>query len=170
MNKIIDRNGRLFGKVSLIDLLVVLVVLILAVALYVKTNHRTITSTSTQNIPITYTVKVTGIRNYLANAIQEGDVVYDLDTEDTGGSLGEITKVERLAAERLVEFEDGVIMEKVPIEDSANLILTIKASGIMDGNKFLINRIYPLGINANRNLCTTYAQFTGVVTDISSSS
>ena len=32
--KIIDRNGRLFGKISVIDLLVVAVVVVLAAALY----------------------------------------------------------------------------------------------------------------------------------------
>lgn len=168
MKKIIDRNGRLFGKVSILDVLVLVVVLALAAALYVKTNHRSITSTATQNTPITFTVKVTGIRNFLANAIQEGDVVYDQDTESTGGALGTIQKVVRSSGERLVEFDDGVIVEKVPIEDSANLILTIQGSGLVDGNRFLLNRIYPIGINANRNLCTTYAQFTGTVIDVTS--
>ena len=47
--KIIDRNGRLFGKISVIDLLVIAVVAVMAVALYVKTNQKEITSTTTQN-------------------------------------------------------------------------------------------------------------------------
>ncbi len=166
MKKIIDREGRLFGKISVIDVVVLLVVVILAGALYVKTNHRSITSMSAQDTPITYTFKVVGARNYVANAIQEGDVVYDQDTENTGGSLGTIVKIERVPAERLVEFQDGVILDNVPIEDSSNLILTIEGSGLVEGNKFLLNRIYPLGINANRNFCTTYAQFTGIVTDV----
>ena len=37
--KVIDNNGRLFGKISLIDVLAVLVVLALGAALYVKSNQ-----------------------------------------------------------------------------------------------------------------------------------
>ena len=36
---IMDRNGRLFGKISIIDVIVVLAVVVLAAALYVKTHQ-----------------------------------------------------------------------------------------------------------------------------------
>ena len=36
--KLMDKNGRLFGKISVIDVVVVLVVLVMAAALYVKNN------------------------------------------------------------------------------------------------------------------------------------
>ena len=68
--KLIDRNGRLFGKVSVIDLIVVAVVLVLAVALNMKNNHLSHTSTSVTNDPITYQVLVSGSRNYVADAIR----------------------------------------------------------------------------------------------------
>ena len=59
MNKIIDQNGRLFGKVSVIDLLVVLVVLVMAFALHIKNNELDASKTSSDaNVTITFTVKV----------------------------------------------------------------------------------------------------------------
>lgn len=36
--KIIDRNGRLFGKISVIDVIVILAVIVMAAAIYVKTH------------------------------------------------------------------------------------------------------------------------------------
>lgn len=42
MQKIIDKNGRLFGLVSIIDVVVLLVVAVMALALYVRGN-RTVT-------------------------------------------------------------------------------------------------------------------------------
>ena len=36
--KILDRDGRLFGKISIIDVIVILVVAVLALAIYVKTQ------------------------------------------------------------------------------------------------------------------------------------
>ena len=92
--KIIDRNGRLFGKISIIDLVVVAVVIVMAFALYVKTNHNEITSTSTPDSTITYQMLVRGVRTYVADAVQVGDHVYDQDRNSGGGSLGVITDID----------------------------------------------------------------------------
>ena len=42
--KIIDGNGRLFGKISVIDVLVILVVAVLAAALYFKSIQNSLLS------------------------------------------------------------------------------------------------------------------------------
>ena len=163
--KIIDSNGRLFGKISIIDLLAVLVVLILVAAQFVKTNHKTITST-TKNDIIIYQVKVTAVKEYIADALHVDDLVFDVDTPDSGGSLGQITDIQVLPSEKVEFFQDGTILENVSVPETVNLIITIKGEGQINGKTYMLNRIYPLGVNANRNLCTKYAQFTGVIYDI----
>ena len=60
--KLIDHNGRLFGKISVIDVLVLAVVVVLAAALYFKSN-QTHTGTSVTNNEITYQVLASGVRN-----------------------------------------------------------------------------------------------------------
>jgi hypothetical protein len=45
--KIIDKNGRLFGLISIIDVIVIAVVAVMGVALYLKTNTMTHTITVT---------------------------------------------------------------------------------------------------------------------------
>lgn len=161
--KLIDRNGRLFGKISIIDVLVVAVVLFLAVALRFKGN-QTHTSTSVTEVPITYQVTASGVRSYVANAIQVGDVLYDLDM-DSSGHLGEITAIEVLPPSKQAEFHDGTV-DFVPAEDSVDLLLSVKAYGLIDNGRYLINRVYDLGLNASRNLYTPYAQFVGAITSI----
>jgi hypothetical protein len=162
--KIIDRNGRLFGKISVIDLLVILVVAVMAVALYVKNNHKEITSTSTPNTTITYQILVRGIRTYVSDAVQVGDNLYEQDYT-TGGSIGKITAIEVLPGDRLAEFDDGTV-ELAPVEDSVNLLITVEGEGIISDGRYLLNRIYDLGVNSSRNYTTRYAQFTGTVSSI----
>ena len=162
--KLIDRNGRLFGKVSVIDLIVVAVVLVLAVALNMKNNHLSHTSTSVTNDPITYQVLVSGSRNYVADAIREGDLMFDQD-RSSGGSLGKILSIEVLPGSKMAELNDGTV-EVIPAEDCVNLLLTVQGEGIVSDGRVLLNRIYDLGVNSARNFYTKYAQFTGTVTDI----
>lgn len=162
--KIIDREGRLFGKISVIDVLVLAVVAVMAVALYVKTNHNDITSTSVSNVPITYQVLARGVRSYVGDAVQVGDFLYEQD-RNTGGSLGEITDIQVLPGGRLAEFNDGTV-DTVPVEDGVDLLLTVRGEGIISEGRYSLNRVYELGVNSSRNFCTKYAQFTGTVTDI----
>ena len=162
--KIIDHNGRLFGKISVIDLLVIAVVIVMAAALYVKNNTLEHTSTSVSNVPITYQVLVSGVRTYVGDAVQVGDQMYDQD-RSSGGALGTIQSVEVLPSGKLAEFKDGTV-DTVPVEDGVNLLLTIQGEGILSSGRYLLNRVYDLGVNSSRNFYTPYVQFTGVVSSI----
>lgn len=161
--KIIDKNGRLFGKISIIDVLVILVVVALAAALRFKSN-QTHTGTSSDNIPITFQVTLNGMRSYVADAIQVGDMLYDLDYS-SGGALGRISGIETLPGARIAEFSDGTKAD-APVEDGVTLVLTVEGRGIISNNRYLINRVYNLGINTTRNYYTPYAQFLATVTSV----
>ena len=86
MKKIIDRNGRLFGFISVIDLLVIVVVAVMGFALYTKNTQMAITSTNTADQTITYQILASGIRTYVAEAVREGDQLFDPD-RSSGGTL-----------------------------------------------------------------------------------
>ena len=161
--KVMDHNGRLFGKISIIDVLVLAVVVVLAAALYFKSN-QTHTGTSVTNSTITYQVLASGVRSFVADAVREGDCLYDQD-RSSGGTLGKITAIEVLPGSRMAELNDGSV-DTVPMEDGVNLLLTIQGSGILSEGRYLLNRVYDLGVNSSRNFYTPYAQFTGVVTSI----
>ena len=125
--KLIDRNGRLFGKISVIDILVVLIVAVMAAALHFK-NSQVITGTKVPDTPITYQVTVQGVRSYVADAIQEHDLLFD-QSHSSDGSLGEIVEIRRGEGHRMVEMIDGTI-GLLPIKDGADLVLTIRGSGL----------------------------------------
>lgn len=161
--KMIDRNGRLFGKISIIDVLAIVVVAVLAVALYTKNNHREITGT-TSDTTITYQVMAYGINDYVADAVQVGDHLYE-ENRSSGGSLGKIIAVESFPGTKLTALNDGTYRD-VPVEQGVNLLITVEGTGIISDGRYLLNRIYDLGVNSSRNYCTPYAQFIGVVYSI----
>lgn len=162
--KMIDQNGRLFGKISIVDVIVILVVAVMAAALYVKTNTLTHTSTSIENETITYQVYCRGVPDYVADSIWVEDLIYDED-RPSSGCLGEITMVEVLPGTEQVTFDDGTV-EVVSAEETVDLCLTIEGEGLVDGKRYALNRIYDLGVNSARNFITAYARFTGTVISI----
>lgn len=82
--KVIDRNGRLFGKISIIDVLVIAVVLVMGAALSFKSN-QTHTGGNVSTAPISYQILVRGTYPFVGDAIQLGDDLFDPD-RNTGGS------------------------------------------------------------------------------------
>lgn len=161
--KLIDKNGRLFGKISVVDLLVVAMVAILAVALQSK-GGQTHTGTGVSQQKITFQIRAQGIRSYVGDAIRVGDLLFEQNA-DSGGALGEITDIQTSPGTKLAELADGTC-ETVRAEDSVDLLLTVEGAGIISEGRYLLNKVYDVGVNSSRNYCTPYAQFAGIVAAI----
>ena len=153
--KIIDRNGRLFGKISVIDVIVILAVIVMAAAIYVKT-HKPQTGSNVATTTIVYQMSVENQPEYMLDAIQVGDQIYDKE-RSTGGSLGTITDI---------QVSDGTY-EIVPAQGRYNLLLTIEGQGLIDENgNCLLNRVYNLGVNSSREFNNKYGLFLGRIVSI----
>lgn len=165
--KMIDREGRLFGKVSVIDLLVVGAVLVMALALYVK-NHQTPTSANSEERPITFQIRITGAETYLADAIRVGDSIYDVGYSSGDGPVGVIKGVEVVNDPGVVMsdcLQDGTLVP-VEVEDTVDLLVTVEGFGVIEDRTYSINRVYNLGLNASRTYRTNRAAFVGPVVSI----
>ena len=165
VKKIIDRNGRLFGFISVIDLLVIVVVAVMGFALYTKNTQMAITSTNTADQTITYQILASGIRTYVAEAVREGDQLFDPD-RSSGGTLGTITDIQLMPGTKLAEFDDGTVAAAT-VEDGVDMLITVEGTGLVsESGRYTLNRVYELGVNSSRTFCTKYAEFIGTVTEI----
>lgn len=161
MKKIVDEQGRLFGKVSVIDVAVVLIVIVMGVALYMKNNQLSASSTtSASNGTIYFTAQMIQVSDYIIDAIQVGDKVYDADRV-SGGAIGEITEIELLPSTQTVGTSQGDFVVAT-CEDARNVRFTVKCKGSIQDGRYSINRVYQLGVNANRNFYTPYVTLSGV--------
>ena len=143
MKKIIDRNGRLFGFISVIDLLVIVVVAVMGFALYTKNTQMAITSTNTADQTITYQILASGIRTYVAEAVREGDQLFDPD-RSSGGTLA-----------------PSPTSSSCPAPSWPSLTTAL----VSESGRYTLNRVYELGVNSSRTFCTKYAEFIGTVTE-----
>lgn len=166
--KIIDGNGRLFGKISVIDLLAAAVVIVLAAALSFKGN-QTHTGTSVTEQPITFQVLARAVRGYEAEAIRVGDGLYDQNYSSGGRALGKITDIQvaRDPGTTQAALNDGTVAF-IDTEDSVDLLLTVEGQGLVNGRSCSINRVYDLAVNSARGYYTRMCQFTGTVASIQS--
>lgn len=164
---IIDRNGRLFGRISIIDVLVILVVLVMAAALYFK-GQQAHTGASVTEQTITFQIRARGVNDYVAAAIQQGDGVYDSVYPSGGRALGEIVDIQ-------VERDPGLKFKQdmgegtpglIQADGTVDLLITVRGQGLVNGKSYSLNRVYDLGVNSSRNYYTKRADFVGSVAAI----
>ena len=165
--KIMDHNGRLFGKISVIDVLVILVVAVLAAALSFKSNQSH-TGASVTEQPIVFQIRARGVDRYVADAVQVGDGLYDKDYSSGGKAIGRISQVEveRDPGQKLADdLHDGAAA-LVEAEDTVDLLITVEGRGLITDRSYAVNRVYALGVNSSRTYMTKQAQFIGMVAEI----
>ena len=166
--RIIDRDGRLFGKISVIDLLVIAAVAVIAAAVYVKNNATPTGSGTVREQSITFQIQTVGMEDYLTDAIRVGDKVYDANYSSGSGPAGEITQVQVLNDPGIAleeNMQDGTAPQ-IEVEGTVDLLITVRGSGVSDGRSYTINRVYEVGVNSSRTYRTNRASFNGVVVDI----
>jgi len=129
----IDKNGKIGGKVSIIDLLIVLV--LLAALAFVGYRFLTKDRSGVVNIQEVY-VSFTGseVPNYVVENIDIGARVFD-DTENN--VLGYVTDVQTGQGYHYDVDKEGKTVALFP-EDTSSVVVTSLATGTLDPNGLLI--------------------------------
>lgn len=167
MKKIIDQDGRLFGRMSIIDLVAILLVILLGIGVYMKqtkVDYSDILDFSGDKFTVTYQLSVKGFTNDFLPELQVGDELFDRD-QATNGSIGEIISIEVTPALSTVYLPDGSVAQATQ-ELYSDLIITVEAEATIEKGSYYFNDVYVLGINASRNFYTPYVSFTAAVVSI----
>lgn len=160
--KFIDKKGRIFGIISVIDIIVIAVVVVLAFAIYTKFFVLENTAVATADSEIGYNVTIGNVRNYISDNIKVGDKIYD---SETGAQIGTITDVSVSDAETQLALDDGTYV-MAPCENRYDVVVSVDAAGIISDGRYYINRNYELNMGLTKNLCTKYVSFSAVITGI----
>lgn len=129
----LDNKGKLFGKVSIVDICVVLVIIIGVVGAYftasilnsgkLNDNSKLALSSSAPLVSTTVTFKIEGVRSATKDSLYEGDYVYE--TEDNK-FIGRISRIESFPAKKSYVADDGSVFiaeipEKYDVEISVDV-------------------------------------------------
>ena len=171
MRPFIDRNGRIFGLISVVDLLVLVFLVLAGVSLYLKANVLDTTETvQTGQDPssmdtISVQVLVSNVPDYVADALAVGDQVYDQGNFDAG-VLGTIADIQISDSSYVATLSSGLRAVVAGAEDYCNILLTLECPYTEVNGFTMVNGNYPLGVNAARTFFTKYTSFGGTVTQI----
>ena len=154
--KFIDENGRIFGTISAIDVLVILVVLVLATAIYLKFNVKEATITDAGE-EIEFEVFVNYVRESAYDSVRIGDEIYSDAT-----LIGTITGIEIEPTAINMQCADGSI-KQITNPARCDVTLTIKAPCTENGGTYYTANYIPLNYYSEIYLNTKYNTFGGYI-------
>ena len=100
-------NGKLFGKVSVIDIILVAAILILAIGFIFNRTSDRIQQVIGANTPLEVIVSGEGVRQFIVDAISEGDIMFRYHDRQ---ALGTVTRVDILPAMEYFHKPDGSVV------------------------------------------------------------
>jgi len=161
MKKRIDEKGRLFGKISVIDFGILLLVIMIAVGAYVKFMVLEQTTVTVEAVPVRYTLEITNVRDWALHNIRVGDVLYV-----TGTEVGTVVEVEARPHRAVVSTNAGTVWwgdvpERYVVE------VEVEGTATVSDGRVLVSRTVPLGTGTSTTVFTTrYAEFIATVGEI----
>lgn len=156
------KDGKLFGKINIIDfgIVVLILALIIAGSVKFKTFDEQIDAGSLNTI--TYTFYVNNVRDYTAKALMSGDKVFD---SATNVYIGTIKNVEVTSAKVEKELLDGkTILAENPYK--IDILLTIETPGTVTNTGYFANKSIELKVGSEKTIDTKYATTVGRIRSI----
>ena len=156
------KNGKLFNKINIIDLCVVLVIVLLIVGAVVKFGKFNSKTEEASQSTMEYRFAVNNIRDYTVDAFVVGDSVYD---SQSGAYIGKITNIEKNEAKTYEAISTGEVIDvKNPYK--FDILLTIEAPITVEKDAYYINNTIELKVNSAKTIETKYVKTSGIVYDI----
>ncbi len=160
--KLIDERGRIFGVISALDILAVLVVAALALMAYMRFFSGGEANISDDGfVPVTYQIRVERVRGSTVESLRVDDRLWS----DGGEDLGAIKAVEASPAVDIVETTSGEI-RSMEVENYFNVLLTVTVDGSVNDGRYYAGRTYELGVNGDVLFTTKYVSTTGRIWNV----
>ena len=159
--KFIDEKGRIFGKISIFDLTLVLLIVFAVFAIGIKKEATSQTSGSDKTI--TYDVTIKNIRGVSVDAIYQN--LESFTDSETGKALGEALNVKKENAKVKVHLEDGQFGFS-EYENKFDVVVTLKTAGTETSDAYFTSSGKQIITGDTIKLQNGFVRFEGEVTKV----
>ncbi len=159
--KFLDNKGRLFGKLNLFDLLVILLILVGAVGMGTRLIQKEETALNYQKA-VTQ-MELLECPEYVAAAFQVGDTLYEKEVE-----VGKVTAVEVVPYESLELLSDGT-SKYVPHKIQYTVKLTVETDRLLITNEGIAVNTQEWLNGTRHNIANGKAKYNAIIRSVTPS-
>jgi len=159
-----DKNGKVFGKISILDILVLVIIIIAAIAVIYRFSSPG-ASFNANNTKIRYTLRIDNVRDFTYEYyLKEPDLV--CRDKNTGKYIGRIVSVgPKEPFYEAVEDSDGV-MRKYEKPGMMSATIEIEADGTVTDTAYYAEATFEIKAGSEIYLCTKYVEVISTVESV----
>lgn len=151
----IDNKGKLFGKISIVDLLIVLLVVVAIGATVFKFGFSAHKDVNEAGSKIEYVVKVEGVRDFTVDSIKEGAELYD---DESDAFIGTVKGIEVKESMDYALKNDGTtVYTSKP--DRYDVYLTVESDARILNGAYFANGTKEIGAFSGFKVYSEYFSF-----------
>lgn len=154
-------TGKLFGKISIVDIGVVLLVLLLAAGILLRFSGAQDMPVS-DGEPLECVVLVQNVRSFTVDALRRGGPVYDRSSKQY---VGEVTGISPEPGKTMLLLTDGTYHE-VETENRYNVYVTISFTGKAGDGGYYTDANKQLTVGSSIGMDGKYFQCDGTIKQV----
>lgn len=156
-----DKNGKIGGKVSIIDILVVILILAVIAGIALRYGSN-VTSSVKSDEEFEYVLKVESVREYTVDALKKMGRITDKKSEK---DLGEIVDVQVENSTLQSTTASGEI-KNPELPERYTCLVTIQAKGKESDDNYILNDSTELSVGRNIELYSKYVKTSGDIKSV----
>ncbi len=133
---IINEKGKLFGKINIIDLSVILILVLSVAAIVYKFGFSAHKEAGVTDTTLHYEFKIKAVRQMSVDCLKVGDEMTDWET---GTPIGKIVDKRVEQAVEFVNMADGSLGVEQPIPNKFDVYLTIECDARVTEDGYYLN-------------------------------
>lgn len=157
----LKEKGKVFGKISIIDLLAVIAVVVLVLGVVFRFSGSQPVSVQTGQ-PMECVVRVKGVRMQTVDALKKGGLVYEIDTKEY---IGEIVSVTEEPHEAVLEMANGSRVE-AQVEARYDALVTVAFTGNVSDEGYYTDSNRQMSVGGNLGMNAKFAQCWGDIEEV----
>lgn len=158
---IIDKNGKIKGKVSIIDILAIIVIIVAVFGISVRFLSAP-SKSAKERVKLSYVVEIDGVREYTVDAMNKKGTLIDPKQKC---KIGEITDVTS-KPQKLEHFDSNGNIVYAEVPNKYSLDITVISEGKESENGYYVGNDTLLSVGSTISLATKYANSSGKVKSI----
>ncbi len=159
----VNKEGKLFGKISIIDILVIIVIFAAALGVYARFFAPAKVG-ETETKKFIYTVKLENLSQNEISALLKKGAVYDSETGKKIGEIQEISEPCAMVETGVNSRGNGVLVE---LSDSFAADVKIKTAGSENEGEYYTENEKKIIFGDSIEFETKYIKSKGIVIDVS---
>ena len=158
---LLDKNGKIKGKFSIVDAAVLVLVAVVIAGICVRYSS-VVTSAVKSDASFRYVICISAVRSYTVEAIKEGDNVTDKKAENV---LGKVVGVYTEPAKQHAVTADGTVVNAL-VPDRSDFYITIETNGKESDTGYILNDSTELSVGRTIDLFTERCKTSGKIKSV----